>query len=95
MNEADTEVHDFTFKLRTNAPTGRVDRNWTESGGKAPSPGFLIVGELVHVSHYPETRAAPGGYLHRAPDLSGSGRVDMFTRPVAAARAAVSTEAWG
>ena len=24
------------FELRTNAPTGRVDRNWTESGGKAP-----------------------------------------------------------
>ena len=21
---------------RTNAPTGRVDRNWTRSGGKAP-----------------------------------------------------------
>ena len=21
---------------RTNAPTGRVDRNWTKSGGKAP-----------------------------------------------------------
>jgi len=22
--------------IETNAPTGRVDRNWTESGGKAP-----------------------------------------------------------
>ena len=50
---------------RTNAPTGTVDRNWTESGGKAPWPGFLLVGELGQVPHYPETRTSPGGYLHR------------------------------
>ena len=48
-----------------NAPTGRVDRNWTKSGGKAPWPGLLLVGELAQVPHYPETRASPGGYLHR------------------------------
>ena len=40
--------------------------NWTKSGGKAPWPGFLLVGELVQVPHYPETRTSPGGYLHRA-----------------------------
>ena len=51
---------------RTNAPTGRVDRNWTKSCGKAPLPGFLLVGELAQVPHYPETRASPGGFLHRA-----------------------------
>ena len=25
-----------TVDMRTNAPTGRVDRNWTKSGEKAP-----------------------------------------------------------
>ena len=50
---------------RTNAPTGRVDRNSTKSGGKAPWPGFLLVGELAQVSHYPQTRTSLGGYLHR------------------------------
>ena len=50
---------------RTNAPTGRVDRNRTKSGGKAPWPGFVLVGELAQVPHYPETRTSPGGYLHR------------------------------
>ena len=49
-----------------NAPTGRVDRNWTKSGGKASWPGFLLVGELAQVPHYPEARTTPGGYLHRA-----------------------------
>ena len=38
------------------------------------------------------------GYLRVAistvPDPSGSGRVDMVTNPVAAARAAVATGAW-
>ena len=53
------------MSVRTNAPTGRVDRNWTKSGGKAPWPGFLLVGELAQVPHYPETRTSPGGYLHR------------------------------
>ena len=53
-------------EARTNAPTGRVDRNWSKSGGKAPYPGFLLVGELAQVPHYPETRTSPGGYLHRA-----------------------------
>ena len=28
----------------TNAPTGSVDRNWTESGGKAPQPGVFVSG---------------------------------------------------
>ena len=32
--------------------------------------------------------------ISTAPDLSGSGRVDMLTGPVAAARAAVATGAW-
>ena len=41
---------------RTNARTGRVDHNWTKSGGKASWPGFLFVGELAQVPHYPETR---------------------------------------
>ena len=49
----------------TNAPTGRVDRNWTKSGGKAPLPGFLLEGELAQVPRYPGTRTSPGGYLHR------------------------------
>ena len=78
---------------RTYAPTGRVGRNWTES--KTPSPGFMLVGELAQVPHYPETRTSLGGCLFTAPDLSGSGRVDRFTRPVAAARAAVATGAYG
>ena len=26
----------ITKEMRTNAPTGRVDRNWIESGGQAP-----------------------------------------------------------
>ena len=33
--------------------------------------------------------------ISTVPDLSGSGRVDMLTSPVAAARAAVATGAWG
>ena len=37
----------------------------------------------------------PGHAISTAPDLSGSGRVDMLTRPVAAARAAVATGASG
>ena len=57
---------DFRDGPRTNATTGRVDRNWTTSGGKAPWPGFLIVGELAQVPHYPETMTSPGGYLDRA-----------------------------
>ena len=50
------------------------------------------MGELAQVPHYPETRASPGGYL--LPDPSGSGRVDMLTSPVAAARAAVVPDTW-
>ena len=57
-------VHDAELP-RTNAPMGRMDRNWTKSGGKAPWPGFLLGGELAQVPHYPETRASLGGYLHR------------------------------
>ena len=48
------------------------------------------MGELAQVLNYPEMMASPGA----VPDLSGSGRVDMLTRPVAAARAAVATGAW-
>ena len=33
--------------------------------------------------------------ISTAPDISGSGRFDMLTLPVAAARAAVATEALG
>ena len=47
----------------------------------------------AQVQHYPETRASPGGYS-TVPDPSGSRRVDMLLRPVAAARAAVATGAW-
>ena len=53
----------------TISSTGRVDRNWTESGGKAPQPGLLLVGELVQVLHYPETRASPGGHLRHTGSL--------------------------
>ena len=45
----------------------------------------LLVGELAQVPHNLETRASPGGYLHRA--------FDMLTSPVAAARAVVATGA--
>ena len=41
------------------------DQRRTKSGGKAPWPGFLLVGELAQFSHYPETRTSPGGYVHR------------------------------
>ena len=34
------------------------------------------------------------GSVDTVPDPSGSGRVDMLTSPVAAARAAVATGAW-
>ena len=70
-----------------------MGNNWTKSGGKAPWPGFLLVGELAQVPHYPETRTSPG-VISTVPDPSGSGRVDMLTGPVAAARAAVATGAW-
>ena len=41
-------------------------------------------------------RNSLGGYccISTVPDPSGSGRVDMLTSPVAAARAAVATGAW-
>ena len=77
----------MSYDPRTNAPMGRVDRNWTKSGGKAPLPG------LTRVPHYPETRALRVA-VSTVPDPSGSGRVDMLTSPVAAARAAVATGAW-
>ena len=51
------------------------------------------MGELAQVPHYPETRTSPGGYL-TVSDPSGSGRVDMLTGQVAAARADVATVAW-
>ena len=38
--------------------------------------------------------AVPIEYTASMPDPSGSGRVDMLTSPVAAARAAVATGAW-
>ena len=59
----DSDNGNINLTLRTNALTGRVDRNWTQSGGN-PEPGFFL-GELAQVPHYPETRASPGGYLHR------------------------------
>ena len=41
MKSIVTTVHRWFCGLKvvttaTNAPTGRVDRNWTKSGGKAP-----------------------------------------------------------
>ena len=56
------------FKLTTNDPQDQrpnglggpqLDQVWREGW-------FLLVGELVQVPHYPETRASPGGYLDRA-----------------------------
>ena len=61
--------------------------------GRLHGLGFLFVGELDQVPHYPETRTSPVG-ISTVPDPSASGRVDMLTSPVAAARAAVATEAW-
>ena len=55
-----------TGRERNNAPTGRVERNWTMSGEKAPWHGFLLGVELAQLPHYLETRTFPGGYLHRA-----------------------------
>ena len=52
--------------MSLDAPTGRGDRNWTKSGGKAPYPCFLLVGELSGVPHCPETRTSPGDYLYLA-----------------------------
>ena len=78
---------------RPNTSTGRVDRNWTESGGKAPKPGFLLVGELAKV-HTTRRRGHLRVAISTVPGPSGSARVDMLTSPVAAARAAVATGAW-
>ena len=76
---------------RTNAPTGRVDRNWTKSGGKAPWPGFLWASSRKsHTTRKRRLRVA----ISTVPDPSGSGQVDVLTSPVAAARAAVATGAW-
>ena len=61
--------------------------------GRLHGLGFLFVGELDQVPHYPETTTSPVG-ISTVPDPSASGRVDMLTSPVAAARAAVATEAW-
>ena len=77
---------------RTNAPTGRVDRNWAKSGGKAPWPGFLWVSSRK--SHTTRRRGHLRVAISTVPDPSGSGRVDMLTSPVAAARAVVATGAW-
>ena len=46
-------------------------------------------------SHTTRRRGRLREAISTAPDLSGSGRVDMLTRPVAAARAAVATGASG
>ena len=35
-NEGTYRAEEGTTPPRTNAPTGRVDRNWTKSGGKSP-----------------------------------------------------------
>ena len=82
------------LQLRANAPTGRVDRNWTEPSGKASYPGFLLVGDLAQVPHT-RRRGRLRVAISTESDLSGSGRVDMLTYPVAAARAAVATRASG
>ena len=50
--------------------------------------GVLFLNQLEGIS---ADRVA----ISTVPDLSGSGRVDMLTRPVAAARAAVATGALG
>ena len=47
------------------------------------------------MSHTTRRRKRLRVAISTGPDLSGSGRVDMFTLSVAAARAAVATGAWG
>ena len=52
-----------------------VVRTWKQlaaSVGALAPPVYLLVGELAQVPHYPETRASPGGYLHRAWGVSGA-----------------------
>ena len=78
--------------LTTNAPTSRVDRNCTESGGKSAQPGFSLVGEFAQAPHYPETRASPGGYRIGSLGIRSS---RMPTRPIAPARDSVATGASG
>ena len=82
------------FRGPTPQRVGRVDRNWTKSGGKAPKPGFLLA--LVSSCKFHTTRRR--GHLRVAistvPDPLGSDRVDMLPSPVAATRAAVATGAW-
>ena len=79
----------------TNAPTGRVDRNWTESGGKAPHPEFLLEWLSSRKSHINRRRGHLRVAISATPDPSGSGGVSTPTRPVATAWAAVATGASG
>ena len=55
MDKISTSISSINEINETNAPTGRVDRNWTKSGGKASQPRFLLVGEVVQVPHYPDS----------------------------------------
>ena len=56
---------------------------------------FFFAGELAQVPHTTTRRGRLRVTISTAPDLSGSGLVDMLTCPVAAARAAVATGASG
>ena len=82
---------------RTNAPTCRVDGNWTNSGGKASSSRFLLVGELARVPHYPGEMTPAGGYLHRTCPSRGSVRSGQRARApvVTAACSDVTTGSMG
>ena len=70
---------------RTNARMGRVDRDWTKSGGRPFShwPGvLLVVGELAQGPHY----VVPGKMPFRVaistePDPQGTGPVDIHAHP--------------
>ena len=99
IEKSETSIPYPTLRsMSTSAPTGRVERNWTESGGKAPQPGFLLVGELAQVPHYPTLPGDEGvpGWLS-PPRLIFRDQVGstMITRQVATARAAVATGVLG
>ena len=53
------------------------------------------MGELAQVPHITRRGGRLRVAISTAPDPSGSGRVDMLTRSVAAARSAVATGASG
>ena len=74
---------------RTNARTGRADRNWTKPGGRLlfPWPGALLVGELAQVQHThtarkDETTPIPVAIISPPHPIPGaSGRVGILTHP--------------